>query len=429
MEKGITVVRPLLEKKGLSISVEVPADLPPIYCDRVRIQQVILNLLSNAARFTEKGGISLIATLDSQQVTLRVQDTGSGIPLEDHERIFEPFWQGRDPIWQKRGGSGIGLSLSREFVRLHGGHMWFESELRQGSAFFFNLPISPLIEPLARPGRQIKDDWVWKENSFLSAQIGNTSELVKPRVIVYDETDTLYSRFVHYTDKVEFVNIHDISEFSREGMSKALILNAPSIEKLWPMVQAAVNSPTPTTVIGCSVPGEYRRALETGATGYLIKPIKMDDLNRIIQSTAQPVRRVLILDDDLDVLGLYQRMIQAFAPEMEVCTFSSGRAALDAIQRQPPDLMLLDIVMPEMNGWQVLEEIGRMDTPRPFPIYFITAQDPIDHLVSGYILATIKGGVPLGKLLNVSMEISSLLMESEREPGPEPEPDLEDELV
>jgi len=314
-------------------------------------------------------------------------------------------------------------------VRMHGGHMWFESEVRQGSSFFFNLPISPLIDPTARPGSQIKDDWVWKEKSFLSGQVGTTSEIVKPRVIIFDETDTLYSRFVHYTDKVEFVNIQSLDQFGREGMSKAFILNAPTVDKLWPMVQTAVNSATPTTVIGCSVPGEYRRALETGATGYLIKPIKMEDLKRILDSFAQPVHEIMILDDDTDVLSLYKRMLLAFDASLKVRTISSGREALAEIQAQPPDLMLLDIVMPEMNGWQVLEEIGRMGFAQPFPIYFITAQDPIDNLVSGYVLATIKGGVPLSKLLNVSMEISSLLMESEREPDPEPEPDLEDELV
>lgn len=429
IDKGITVVRPLLEKKNLYMKVEIGEDLPNIYCDRVRTQQVILNLLSNAARFTDKGGLTLVVTHTAKQVTLQVSDTGTGIPAEDRERIFEPFWQGRDPMWQKKGGSGIGLSLSREFVLMHGGHMWFESEFHHGTSFFFTLPISPLIEPLARPGHLIKDDWVWKETAFRSAKVSAAEEIVKPRVIVYDETDTLYQRFIHYTDKVEFVNIPDIQQVECEGMAKAFIINAPSLDKLWGMAQIAVNNATPTTVIGCSVPGEYRRALETGAAGYLIKPLKMEDMKRILDTAVLPRKDILLVDDDLEVLSLYQRMIQTLIPDIRVRTASSGANAIEEIARMAPDLMFLDIVMPDINGWQVLEKISAEMGEQRFPIYFITAQDPVDHLMSGYILATIKGGISLGKLLNISLEIASLLMGSEREPDPASAQNPEDESV
>ena len=418
IEKGIQVVRPLLDKKHLQMSLDIAEGMPNIYCDRIRIQQVILNLLSNAARFTDKGGISLLVTYKASQVTVQVTDTGPGIQVEDRERIFEPFWQGRDPMWQKKGGSGIGLSLSREFVTMHGGHMWFESELRQGTSFFFMLPISPVVEPLGRAGHQIKDDWVWKEDAFRSAQVSTTAQILKPRVIIYDETDTLYPRFAHYSDKVEFVNISDVEQFGREGMAKAFILNAPTIEKLWPMVQSAANGATSTAVIGCSVPGEFRRALETGATGYLVKPIRMDDFKRILDAQTRPVREVLILDDDPEVLGLYQRMLLTIDASLHVRTLSSGAEAIQEVARQEPDLMFLDIVMPDMNGWQVLETISREMGPKRFPIYFITAQDPVDHLMSGFVLATIKGGVSMGKLIHASLEIASLLSGSEQEPEP-----------
>jgi signal transduction histidine kinase/CheY-like chemotaxis protein len=429
IDKGITVVQPLMEKKHLYIRMEIPEDLPNIYCDRIRVQQVILNLLSNAARFTDKGGISLTVSHLKQKVTIQVTDTGSGIPPEDRERIFEPFWQGNDPIWQKKGGSGIGLSLSKEFVYLHGGKMWFESEPNQGTSFYFTLPISPPIEPLAKPGHLIKEDWVWKEKDFQSAKISSTSQMIKPRMIIYDETETLYPRFVHYTDKVEFVNLSDINQISHEGLAKAFIINASSFEKLWPMVQIALNTSTPTTVIGCSIPGEFRRALETGATGYLIKPIRMEDLQRILGSVSRPVRRILLVDDDIEVLKLYKRMLLTCDPSLEISTISSAvEAVQEAIQR-PPDLMFLDIVMPEKSGWQVLEEISWVKTEKSFPIYFITAQDPVDQLASGYVLATIKGGIPLGKLINTSIEIASLFMESEQEPDRAPEQNLEDGLV
>jgi signal transduction histidine kinase/CheY-like chemotaxis protein len=426
IDKGTTVVKPLLESKHLQITIEIPDDFPKIFCDRVRIQQVILNLLSNAARFTEQGSIHLTITYNDQQMLMSVCDTGTGIALEDRERIFEPFWQGHDPIWQKKGGSGIGLSLSREFVHMHGGHMWFESQTNQGTSFYFTLPITPLAEPAVKPGSMIKADWVWKEKSFLSAQVCTTSDMIKPRVVIYDESNTLFPRFRHYSDKVEFVNINNIDQMTGEGTAKALIVNAPSFEQVWPMVQAAASTPTPTTVIGCSVPGEFRHALETGATGYLIKPIKIEDIQRVLSSIDPSPKNVMIIDDDLDVLNLYERMLKTCDSRIAVRTFSAGSQALRVIEQDPPDLLFLDVVMPDMNGWQVLEAISRLKIDRAFPIYFVTAQDPVDQLVSGYILATIKGGVPLGKLLNLSLEIASTLMESEREPDPKPEQIPED---
>jgi signal transduction histidine kinase/CheY-like chemotaxis protein len=426
IDKGVMVIRPLLDKKHLFFKLEIPDGLPNIYCDRIRVQQVILNLLSNAARFTDKGGISMLVTSNDTQVTIQVTDTGSGIPAEDRDRIFEPFWQGRDPIWQKKGGSGIGLSLSKEFVYLHGGYMWFESEPNQGTSFFVTLPISPPLEPLAKPSHSIKEDWVWKENDFQSAKINSTSQMIKPRIIIYDETETLYPRFVHYTDKVEFVNLADINQINREGLAKAFIINAPSFEKLWPMVQTAMDTPTPTTVIGCSIPGEFRRALETGATGYLIKPIRMEDLQRILDSVTRPVHNILLVDDDVEVLQLYKRMLLTCDPSLEICTISNAVEAVQEATQRPPDLMFLDIVMPEKSGWQVLEEISWLKNEKAFPIYFVTAQDPVDQLVSGYVLATIKGGIPLGKLINTSVEIASLFMESDQEPDRAPEQNLGD---
>jgi signal transduction histidine kinase/CheY-like chemotaxis protein len=418
IDKAVTVVRPLMEKKQLALKMEILDELPLIYCDRMRIQQVVLNLLSNAARFTDHGEIRLVAHYKNQAVSIEVTDTGPGIQQEDRERIFEPFWQGHDPIWQKKGGSGIGLSLSREFINLHGGHMWFESVIGVGSSFFFSIPVSPLIDPISKPGHFIKDDWLWRENAFLSAQAGSTENIVKPRVILYDQTETLSSRFIRYSDQVEFANIQEISQVAREGSARAFIINAASLDNAWTLIEGALNNAATTPIIGCSVPGEYRRALDLGAKGYLIKPIKIDDLKRVVNSVNKPLQRVLIVDDDIEVLTLYKRMIESFYPELEVTTASCGEEALETIHFNPPDLMFLDVIMPEMNGWQVLEILSQDFGNQLFPIYFITAQDPVDQLASSFILATIKGGIPLGKLLRGSLEIASLLMASEKEPDP-----------
>jgi CheY-like chemotaxis protein len=152
----------------------------------------------------------------------------------------------------------------------------------------------------------------------------------------------------------------------------------------------------------------------------------MEDLQRILDSVTRPVHNILLVDDDIEVLQLYKRMLLTCDPSLEICTISNAvEAVQEAIQR-PPDLMFLDIVMPEKSGWQVLEEISWVKKEKDFPIYFITAQDPVDQLASGYVLATIKGGIPLGKLINTSVEIASLFMESDQEPDRAPEQNPED---
>ena len=123
------------------------------------IEQVILNLMSNAARFTEQGGIAVEIVQRNQHVLVSVADTGPGIPPKDIDRIFEPFYQGMSDLWRDKGGSGLGLSISKQFIELHGGRMWVESELGVGATFSFELPMFSSIAPAGRPGHQIREDW------------------------------------------------------------------------------------------------------------------------------------------------------------------------------------------------------------------------------------------------------------------------------
>ena len=143
VEEALDVVWALLDKKHLRSEVQVPADLPLVYCDRRRIRQVILNLVSNAARFTDRGGIQVRVQPQGDLVAVSVIDTGPGILPEDLERIFEPFSQGSGELGGDRGGSGLGLSISKQFIEMHGGHIWIESQFGAGTTISFDVPISP----------------------------------------------------------------------------------------------------------------------------------------------------------------------------------------------------------------------------------------------------------------------------------------------
>jgi signal transduction histidine kinase/CheY-like chemotaxis protein len=418
INRSAAAVHPLLVSKQLALRIVVPDDLPEVYCDRTRIQQVILNLLSNAARFTDEGGIEIETAQQDQHVLVSVTDTGQGISQEDAARIFEPFWQGAGQLWRDKGGSGLGLSISRQFVKLHGGQMWLESELGVGTTFSFTLPISPPLEHAAHPAYKIREDWVWREHAFRTGRAGHGGQLVKPRVVVCDKTGTLYPLFVHYSDQVEFIDTQGLAQAIqeiRECPVQAVVLNTAVSDTLWSLVETTRRDVPGTPIIGCSIPPRVERAIDVGALGYLIKPVTRADLERAIRAVATPVRRVLIVDDDLNVLQLYSRMLHVFDSTLEIVTASSGKEALEELRRTCPDLMLLDIVMPDMDGWQVMESMAADERTRNVPTFFVSAQDPTDELpMSELLLITMHGGLSLSALLRCSLEISALLLEPEK---------------
>jgi CheY-like chemotaxis protein len=424
IDSAVTAVRPLVEKKGLSLKVEISDDLPQVYCDATRIQQVILNLVSNAARFTVEGGITVRVKHEDQRVVVSVVDTGPGISAEDIEMIFEPFCQGSGDIWREKGGTGLGLSISKQFVQLHGGRMWLESEVGVGSSFMFELPASPPVEHIARPGHRIREEWMWRERAFLRTdRAGVADELAKPRLVVCDENGVLYSQFAGYVDQAEFIEAHDLEgavEALQQCPAHALILNAARLETLWPQIEHMRAQISDTLIVGCSVRQSMAHALEAGAAGYLTKPVTRAQLEKAIQNLDRPVRQVLIVDDDPDVLRLFTRMLHVCDSTLSVTTASSGEQALKMTRSDPPDLVLLDVVMSGMDGWQVLDRLRGEDSTAEIPVLFVSAQDLVERPPESQLLVTALGeGFSISQLLQCSMTLPELLLTPESKPGPE----------
>ena len=414
IDEAVTVVRPLVEKKRLYLRVEAPDDLPAVFCDRTRIRQVVLNLVSNAARFTNVGGISVDAEVRDQQVVVRVVDTGPGIPQRDIEHIFEPFCQGESALWRDQGGSGLGLTISQQFIKLHHGRLWLESEVGVGSSFAFELPISPPVERAGKPGHWIRGDWALREQAFLTDRAQVAQQAAKPRVVVLDEANSLCPELARYLDEIEMVQVQDASEVAQQVSdwpASAVIVNAGPSDDLVSLIEQVGSRTGGAPLIGCAVPVVVERARAAGARGYLIKPVSPNDLRKALREVGSPVKRVLVVDDDPDVLRLFRRMLTTCDQSLEVEVVSSGDQALVTLRNARFDLVLLDVLMPGMDGWEVLERIAadaEIETP---PVYFVSAQDPADTpLASRWLLATIDGGVSINKLLNCSLQLSRLLL-------------------
>jgi CheY-like chemotaxis protein len=418
----------LSEKKGLSLTVNVPADVPLVYCDRTRVQQVILNLISNAARFTERGGICIEVQKRVKDVLVRVTDTGPGIRQEDLDVIFEPFSQGTAQPWRQKGGSGLGLSISRQFIKLHGGRIWVESQLGHGTTFYFTLPTSTPAELIVRPGHQIRPDWVWRENAFRTDLYVSAAELNRPRCLVYDETGYLYGALSHYAGMAEFVNVPDLTSVAQllHACPAHLVLaNASSPQAALMLTYMLKNNAPGTPIVVCAVAPPAQLAREAGAMGHLVKPVTRDTLQSVIEelrAQGRSVKHVVVVDDDPDTLRLFERMLHMCDAELDVTTVSAPGEALGVIRQLIPDLLLLDLVMPETTGWEILRAMRDEGLLASVATYFVSAQDPTDQpATSPYLMVAMGNELSVDRIVRGSLGVANLMLRSERVPDLAPE--------
>lgn len=422
VEEAVDVVRPMIEKKHLALQVSVAENLPKIYCDPTRIRQVVLNLASNAARFTTQGRIDIEVTQDKTDALVTVTDTGPGIPQEDADKVFEPFYSAGGAHLRDARGSGLGLSISRQFVHLHGGRMWLKSQVGSGTSFYFSLPIDPQVGLAASPYRWIKEDWVWREQAFKTARAHSYDQLLRPRILVFDETGELYPQLAHHTDEVEVLSIDDVSQIEHELQNcpaDAMMLNTAEEGDLLAHIRRLRALDHSTPVVGCSIPRLASRAQQLGALCHLIKPVTRADLEQAIQTVGRPVRRILLVDDDPEVLQLWTRMLHIYDRALEVITAEDGQRALALMQRISPDLVVLDVIMPGLDGWQVLTQMAENDQTRDIPVIVVSAQDPhLDPPSASFLTVSCGKGLSIASLLECSLNLSSILLGTGR--GPEP---------
>ncbi len=410
---ALDVVRPLINKKNLSLTVEMPPELGLISCDRTRIRQVILNLLSNAARFTDQGGITVRVTPQDHEVIIAVSDTGPGISQGDMERIFEPFCQASEQGWRDNGGSGLGLTISKQFVELHNGRIWLESQIGSGTTFNVSLPRTAPLPPTRLPDRWISQEWSAKGHQTASP----TSRLPdRPRVVVYDATEDFAPWISSFSDQVELVNssgFDDAIANAQKTPARAVLLGTHNKLELQAMLQAARQKLLDTPVLGWTLPVRIAPALRAGADSYMVKPINLDGLKQKLCDIPQPVQRVLITDDDIETRQLLARMLALYDPKIIVETAASGQEALDMLQRNSFDLLLLDVMMPDLNGIAVLEQVRANPATRNLPAIMISAQDLNEtQPVCEELVVTLGSGIQLNKALECSIVLSDILFKS-----------------
>ena len=348
----------LTRDKPIELRQEVPEDLPPVWADAQRARQVLLNLVSNAAKFTDQGFIAVRAWADESFVTIAVQDTGIGIPREKQEEIFQEFTQVESGTTRRYGGTGLGLAIARRLVELMGGRIWVESEVGKGSTFFFTLPRArPRLAGEPRRGRPvilcIDDD---------------------PGVI------TLYRRYLekHGFEVVGLTDPREALETARRLRPDAITLDIMMPQKDgWTVLQELKADPQTRAipVIICSILDERGQGFSLGAAEYLVKPFTEEELLEAIQRVDGRPRplKVLVIDDSEGDRQLIRRVLEN-AGGYHVLEAANGPEGVALARRERPDLVILDLMMPEMDGFAVVEALREDPSTRSLPILVLTAK-------------------------------------------------------
>jgi CheY-like chemotaxis protein len=419
IEAALIAVRPLFDSKGLYLRKEMPEGLVA-FCDPTRIRQVLLNLLSNAGRFTEEGGVHLRAWQEEDTLTVSVADTGPGIAAQDLGRLFQPFQQVDGSIRRRYGGTGLGLCISKRFIELHEGHIWVESEENVGTTFAFRIPVAP-PPPTDEThyAHSLAPGWEYLQRTRPSKA---PEPVVTPRLVILENGKVLGRLLSRYTDGIEIAPVTSLQQAMHALASepaRALLINDVSIGDTLRRLDEHVELPYGTPAIVCSVPGIHEAAGGLGVSDYLVKPISRETLLATLDRLGLRGKTVLIIDDQLEALQLFRRMLISEGCGYRILRATNGLQGMRILREQGADAVLLDLVMPRMDGFRFLAEKTQDPALRDIPVVVISACDPGGQpVVSNALAVTRKGGLSVPQLLSCIDTLSTTLAATGPTDGP-----------
>ncbi|MCD6290889.1 MAG: response regulator [Anaerolineae bacterium] len=394
VREAVETARSLVETRGLALHVRIEPGLPRIRVDPTRIRQVLFNLLNNAARFTEQGSVTVGVRKEDDNVIFWVADTGVGIAPEDIPRIFEEFRQADGSTRRRHGGAGLGLAISKRFVEMHGGRIWVKSEVGKGSTFYFSLPIA-VHELAANDGNRSLT-----QEPIPSDQWGEVPILL---TITHSPSAAgLLARHIRGYRTVAVYSLEQARDMARQLMPQAILLDSSDESIPAQRLEEAAHSwGLRMPFIACPLPGEGLLRQQLAVDGYLIKPVSHQDLWDVLRRFGEDVNRVLVVDDDRDFVRLLSRMLDSPIRRYQVFSAYGGQEALDMIRLHRPDLILLDLMLPDMDGAQVIRRLRSSSQWRDTPIIIVSAQDELDHVeaLKGSMVITKAEGLMPGEIL------------------------------
>ncbi|MEO8480003.1 MAG: response regulator, partial [Gemmatimonadota bacterium] len=417
-----TTVQPLLAQNGNTLHVDVDAAVGLLRADVTKVRQILLNLLSNATKFTDKGTIHLEVRRvpavghGGHDVLLRVRDDGIGMTEAQQGRLFEAFSQAEASTTRRFGGTGLGLAITRSFCEMMGGTVEVDSAPGKGSTFTIRIPEDVDAAAASDDGSDAG-----------ALESGGTSG----RILVIDDEASVRTLLRRFLVREGFAVEEASSGEAGIALARSTRPDAITLDVMMPgmdgwEVLTALKSEADLAdipVIMLTVVDDKKLGYALGAAEYLTKPIDREHLRRVLASyrADDQTRRVLVVEDDHATGDLLRRTLESEG--WTVVVAENGREGLACYDEAPPSLILLDLMMPEMDGFDFLETIRGAPRASTAPVIVVTAKDltPDDHRrLNGNVTAVLqKGGYSRDELLS---EIASQLGNRFRRPTtPQPE--------
>jgi signal transduction histidine kinase/CheY-like chemotaxis protein/HAMP domain-containing protein len=370
-------VEPTASKNGNKIVVNCSDAIGSMYADQIRVRQALLNLLSNASKFTANGVVTISAARAgngaAERIEIAVTDTGIGMTPEQLGKLFQEFSQADSSTTRKYGGTGLGLAISRRFCQMMGGDISVESELGRGSKFVSALP--------AHVGDAAEAVGPTRTPDLSRSRITGSSQQ-SPLILVVDDDPTVREVVTRYLKREGFTVAE--ADGGREGIRLARELNPAAITlditmpdlDGWTVLAAIKGDPelADIPVVLLTILDEKNRGFALGASEYLVKPVDRDQLIRVLRQLSTPSGGSILVVDDDEVGRRGLRMALELAG-WQVVEADNGQVALTRLTEARPHAILLDLMMPEMNGFEFLDEVRQRDEWRDIPIVVITARD------------------------------------------------------
>ena len=361
------MLRPLLVGTSVNLVFEDPEDIPAIFSDEGKVSQVLRNFISNALKFTEAGEVSVSAAFDGEtdSILFRVKDTGIGIPSEHLETIFLEFTQVDNPIQRKVKGTGLGLPLSRKLATLLGGAVEVESQLGTGSVFSLKLPRN------YRPTEPSKEYEAEPEKDTTRLPVLLVEDHFETRLIYEKQLRASPWQIISARSVREAENI--LQNIRPAAIVLDIVLQGEDTWELLARLKSGANTKSIPILVATNV-DDRGKALSLGADAFATKPLSAEDLREYLGVLTQSKvwRKVLLVDDE--EVSRYL-MKQAFGnARIRFVEASDGSAGIEAARKEKPDLTVMDLGMPGMNGFEVIRKMKDDPELATMPLIVATAR-------------------------------------------------------
>lgn len=374
VNETISTIHPLIEKNNNTLELNLADDLDLMHADLTKVRQSLFNLLSNASKFTKNGTISLninsYSAEGEKMITFEVADTGIGMNLEQTGKLFQAFTQADASTTRKYGGTGLGLAITKKFCQMMGGDITVESEPGKGSKFTICLPAKVVesTKEKSRPDSEVRQ--------FKS------SNGIKNTILVIDDDPTIHNLLERFLNKKGFEvktakNGTEGVRLAKELQPQAITLDImmPGMDG-WSVLTALKANPETSDipVIVVTMVNDKNLGYALGAAEYMIKPIDRSKLESIL-SRFEPVsdsESILVVEDDPGIREMLCRQIKK--ANWQAIEAKNGIEALRKLKNHSPRLILSDLMMPEMDGFELVHRLRQHQDWQNIPVIVLTAK-------------------------------------------------------